>query len=215
MLCSECVNVNLEYPERNWPVEIVPFNDVEFGDKLHNGYIITMMAEPEFCILEDYSATLISKNEILLDIPAVSYAFMRHHQLIDRQDPCPSAIKGRLVTRNSLLQDESRWKRKVKLVFPTSIELSNTVYADPGTSIAGVENNVLKIGSTFGPQTSNVHGTNTFSLVCRVYWKITVVEERAQCINIIQKKAIGSRMQIEQMMRGKLYFCYIFLILTF
>lgn len=124
------IDVNLDYPERNREFIIVVYKDVERDGVLHNGFDIIIQAELGDYFKDQYSAKLISENEILVTMPSTPCSYLHH---MDRYFAtmaqigklCPRSKLVHDVARNRILADPTSQTKQIMLRFPSGVHLIN------------------------------------------------------------------------------------------
>jgi hypothetical protein len=195
------IDVNLNYPERNREVKVVEFENVKKDGVLHNGFEIQMEVDIRDYINDKYKANLVDKNEILIEMPTVSHAWLHdsdeyNKKVVAFKLHCPRTEEAHTVQRNMILSDESRQKKKILLRFPAGIELSNQHYSPDG--ING------EIEMEMVPFDADVTvGNKTFAMtVASVYWKVSQVEAQPRRVEYSKDKAKKAADKLASKLQG-------------
>lgn len=167
------IDIDIENPERNREVKIIPFVNVVQDGVLHNGFDIAIDAIDMRDYVQDmYKAELISANEILLKMPSASHAWLNE----PRTANCPRTQEAYEVARNSILLSDDRKIKLLLLRFPGSITLSNQHYS-PQSMNGEIECDFAMKDTSF-----TFDGKNLKSVVTTVFWKVSVVEEQQRIV---------------------------------
>jgi hypothetical protein len=130
--------VNQNEPERNILFTFVPFHDVEDGKgDLHNGYEIILKGNIGDYIQDKYKATLVNKNEVLLEMPScASYSYLKSFgdafvrlKIHNSSQYCEVSEKSHTDLRGQITNDDRRNVMLVLLCFPAGSNLTTEHYA--------------------------------------------------------------------------------------
>jgi len=136
--------VNVDCPEKNGECFIFPISDIpsvingRTMDRHHGFYIV--VPQDIYYVLDDpatefYTATVYSRNQIMLKIPAFPYSFL--HKRDEIEDVVEEDFTvGLDNVRHYFLEGKARREFKyILLNFPSHFELSSSeIYSDAGAS---------------------------------------------------------------------------------
>lgn len=124
------INVDVNFPEQNREVKVVPFTDVNKDGILHNGFDIMMDCDIRDFIAGSYKAELISSSKVLISLPSTSHTYLHDFGAFFEElkktpeDFCDRAELGHGVARNAIIGgDKARQTKKLMLCFPEHIVL--------------------------------------------------------------------------------------------
>jgi hypothetical protein len=145
-----------------------------------NGYHIELDCDIRDYLDGKYKATLISPNEILVDMPAVQFAFIHDREerikmMKKRGVFCEYSQGWMDVFRNKLLENKERNEKKVILRFPETIVLTTSVTYPKLTNGSMKADFVpyykeVDIGKLKGVKITK----------CFIFWKVTIIEEEVR-----------------------------------
>ena len=170
---AELIIVDIEHPERNREVKVIPFFNVQQDGVLHNGFDIAIDGIDVRDFVNDmYKADLISPNEVLLKMPSVSHAWLTEPCAVN----CQRTQDAYEITRNAILLSSERKAKLLLLRFPLDIALSNQHYSSQSVS-GEIENEIVMRESSF-----TFEGKILKSLVSTVVWKVSIIEEHQRVV---------------------------------
>jgi hypothetical protein len=201
---AQVIKIDVEYPERNGEFKVFAFTDQEKDGVLHNGFEIELEGDLRFFVDDKYKAHLISGTEILVEMPSVNFSFLYEtEQYMEHVTAFnmyyQRTAEARAVTRNMILNDESRQTKFILLRFPENIELSNQHYsADNETDSGEIESKIIPIQSTF-----NFHGRTYGKTFASIIWRVSIVENkkrdvRAPTVNRDERSNLSSTPSLGQ-----------------
>ena len=175
---TEVIDVDIKNPERNREVLVYAFSNVEIDGVLHNGYEVVMEGDIRDLVKHVvYQAHLVTTNEILIQVPSMSYSRLQEPELLVAQSKefgshCPRIQEAHDVARHEILAEESRKIKYLLLRFPKEVVLSNHVFS-PKSENCEIEMKLVPY------DTSLVFPSKNFRLtVTQVSWKVAIEEEK-------------------------------------
>lgn len=129
----ERIHVDIHSPERNGPVIVQSFTDVEVNGILHNGFMLLLHVEMEDYVSDRFQARLVSSNEVLIRMPSVPNSWLKNMDpffafLDEVGESCNRTVLGHQVASNAIAGDTERQTKHLLLTFPESIVLDSRHY---------------------------------------------------------------------------------------
>jgi hypothetical protein len=172
---TETIVVDILRPERNREVQVFGFENVNADGVLHDGFEIVVYGDFRDVNDDKYHAFLCNPNEILFEMPSMNHAFLYEHvKLTDWMKEAkvfhPRTQESYDITRNAILKNKDRQTKRLKLRFPSEVQLSNSSYS-PKSTDGEIECEFVPVRSEFV-----LNGRNYITTGARVSWKESVVE---------------------------------------
>lgn len=180
---DEVINVDVLHPERNGRVQVFQIANVQKDGILHNGYKIAIDGDMRYVYQEQYKATLVSDNEVMLEIPSIGFSFLHEGDSLNKRintGPggygCARTQESHDVARNKIRNDKARMIKRVLLRFPEEEKLSNAIYS-PSLSDDEITIQVVSLTSKV-----DLAGTKISIMEARVAWKVSIFEEEKRVV---------------------------------
>lgn len=175
------INVDVDFPEQNREIKVVPFNNVVQDDGvLHDGFDLMMDCDVHDFLNGRYKAELVpGSNKVLITMPSASHTYLHGFgSFFDElkkspEDYCACAELGHDIVRNAIIAgDEARKTKKLLLCFPEHIVLSTRHYCKAGASKTELKSDMIPFETKFKWYDEDiVRGHDV------VFWKVAIHEE--------------------------------------
>lgn len=168
--------MDINFPEQNREIKVVPFTDVEKDGVLHDGFDIMMDCDIHDFLTGLYKAELVPSNKVLIMLPSASYTYLHGFgSFFDQlkknpEDHCARAELGHDIARNAIIAgDKARKTKKLLLCFPEHIVLSMNHYCKIKTEL---KSEMIPFQTSFKwYQKDIVRGHDV------LFWKVAIHEE--------------------------------------
>jgi hypothetical protein len=187
---ADIINVDIKHPECNREVIVVPFTDKEMDGILHDGFVFMVEGvDVRDFISKKFKARLVSSNEILVAMPAVSHYWLHDSSAFNACLTrcglyCQRADEAQAVARNNmLLQNRDRQTKYLLLRFPDNLKLSN-LHFSPNSTDGNIEIDVVPLKNTV-----DIPGNEMQAAFATVVWKVTVLEDEQRVVRLAANAA--------------------------